>query len=121
MMELDDTYHKLRRLSPKVTGSLVRMRSETFQDTAVPGKYKLLAALAVVVATKCEPCIKGYTKLAVEAGATQSELVEFLNVAITESGCPGEQWAMIALGTYADLETGKSVDTDICCNEEDAK
>ncbi len=120
-MELDDTYDKLRRLSPKVTGGLVRMRSETFKDAAVPGRHKLLAALAIVVATKCEPCIKGYTKLAFEAGATQSELVEFLNVAITESGCPGEQWAMIALRTYADLEAGKSVNVDICCREENIK
>lgn len=118
---MENTYDKLRRLSPKVTGGLVRMRSETFKDVTVPGKYKLLAALAVVVATKCEPCIKGYTKLAYEAGATETELVEFLNVAITESGCPGEQWAMIALRTYADLETGKSVNAVICCREENVK
>jgi hypothetical protein len=31
-----------------------------------------------------------------EIGTTQAEPVEFLNVAITESGCPGEPWAMIA-------------------------
>lgn len=117
-MMTGNMYDKLRRLSPKVTGSLIRMRSETFKDAAVPGKYKLLAALAIVVATKCEPCIKGYTKLAYDAGATETELVEFLNVAIIESGCPGEQWAMIALRTYADLETGKSVNADICCREE---
>ena len=52
-------YDELRRLSPKVTGGLVRMRSETFKDEAVPAKYKILAALSIVVATKCEPCIKG--------------------------------------------------------------
>lgn len=120
-MMVGDMHDKLRRLSPKVTGGLVRMRSETFKDAAVAAKYKLLAALAIVVATKCEPCIKGYTKLAYEAGATETELVEFLNVAITESGCPGEQWAMIALRTYADLETGKSVNADICCREENVK
>jgi hypothetical protein len=28
--------------------------------------------------------------MAYEAGTSESELVEFLNVAITESGCPGE-------------------------------
>lgn len=111
-------YDKLRRLSPKVTGSLVRMRSETFKDATVPAKYKILAALSIVVATKCEPCIKGYTKMAYEAGTSENELIEFLNVAITESGCPGEQWAMLALKTYSDLEKGIKVDADLCCSDD---
>lgn len=114
---MGNMYDMLRRRSPKVTGSLIRMRSETFRDADVPGKYKLLTALTIVVATKCEPCIKGYTKLAFQAGATETELVEFLNVAITESGCPGEQWAMIALETYERLQAGENVSTDICCQE----
>lgn len=113
----EDTYRKLRRLSPKVTGSLVRMRGETFKDDVVPAKYKILGALGIVVATKCEPCIKGYVKMAFEAGATQDELIEFLNVAITESGCPGEQWAMLALGTYGQLDGGGQVDVDLCCHD----
>jgi len=115
----DILYDKFRRLSPKVTGGLIRMRSETFKDSAVPAKYKILSALAIVVATKCEPCIKGYTKMAYDAGATEDELVEFLNVAITESGCPGEQWALLALKTYGDLNAGKRIDAaEICCREE---
>jgi len=113
-----NTYAKLRRLSPIVTGGLVKMRSETFKDASVPAKYKILAALAVVVATKCEPCIKGYSKMAYDAGTTEDELVEFLNVAITEAGCPGEQWAMLALKTFGDLEAGINVNADICCQEE---
>ncbi len=112
-------YDKFRRLSPKVTGGLISMRSETFKDSAVPAKYKILSALAIVVATKCEPCIIGYTKMAYEAGITEAELVEFLNVAITESGCPGEQWALIALKTYGDIDAGKKIEaTDVCCRDE---
>lgn len=116
-MMSENTYEKLRRLSPKVTGSLVRMRAETFKDAAVPAKYKILGALGIVVVTKCEPCIKGYTKMALEAGTTQDELIEFLNVAITESGCPGEQWAMLALDTYGQLDSGGQVDVDLCCHD----
>jgi AhpD family alkylhydroperoxidase len=115
----EQLYDKLRRLSPKVTGGLIRMRSDTFKDSAVPAKFKILSALAIVVATKCEPCIIGYTKMAYEVGTTEVELVEFLNVAITETGCPGEQWAMIALKTYSELEAGKRyVEADICCHDE---
>jgi len=38
---------------------------------------------------------------------------------VTESGCPGEQWAMIGLKAYSDLEAGKKFEAaDICCHEE---
>ena len=54
-----------------------------------------------------------------DAGTTETELVDLLNTAITESGCPGEQWAMIALKTYGDLHAGKKVDAaEICCRDE---
>ena len=70
----EQVYDLLRRLSPKVTGGLIRMRSDTFRDSAVPAKYKILSALAIVVATKCEPCISGYTKMAYEAGTAEAHL-----------------------------------------------
>lgn len=60
----EDLYQELRRLSPKVTGGLIRMREDTFRDGAVPARYKILTALVVVVVTKCESCIKAYTKMA---------------------------------------------------------
>jgi AhpD family alkylhydroperoxidase len=109
------TYEDLRRLTPKVTGGLVRMRQETFKDAVVPRKYKILAALAIVVVTKCEACLRAYTKMAFEAGVTRDELIEFLNVAITEGGCPGEQWAMKAYQVYLDLEGGAVIEEEVCC------
>lgn len=109
------TYQDFRKQTPKVTGSLVRMRQETFKDAVVPAKYKILAALSIVIVTKCEPCIKAYTKMAVKAGVTQDEFIEFLNVSITEGGCPGEQWAMMAYGVYMDLLGGAVIDGEVCC------
>jgi hypothetical protein len=40
----ENLYSELRKLTPKVTGGLVRMREETFKDASVPAKYKILAA-----------------------------------------------------------------------------
>lgn len=108
-------YEEFRKLSPKVTGGLVRMREETFRDDAVPARYKMLAALAIVVVTKCEPCIRAYAKMAYDAGVTEKELLEFLNVAMTESGCPGEQWAMKALQAFRELRQGKQFEEEVCC------
>ncbi len=55
--------------------------------------------------------------MAFQAGTTDQELVEFLNVAMTESGCPGEQWAMKAFQVFKDLQNGQQVEGDICCKE----
>jgi len=109
-------YEEFRKLTPKVTGGLVRMREETFKDDAVPAKYKILAAaLAIVTVTKCEPCIRAYAKMAYQADVTEKELLEFLNVAMTEGGCPGEQWAMKALWAYRELQKGKQIEEEVCC------
>lgn len=110
-----DLYAEFRRLSPKVTGGLVRMREETFKDSSVAAKYKVLAALAIVVVTKCEPCIRAYAKLAHRHGVKEEELLEFLNVAMTEGGCPAEQWAMKAYQAYRELLNGKEVEEEVCC------
>lgn len=112
----EDIRTEFRKITPKVTGGLVRMREETFKDAAVPAKYKALAALAIVVVEKCEPCIEAYVRMAVEKGATKDELVEFLNVAMTEGGCPGEEWALKAYGCYKRIAEGEAVlEGGSCC------
>lgn len=116
-----DIYAEFRKLSPKVTGGLVRMRAETFRDEAVLAKYKILCALAIVIVEKCEPCLKAYTKMAYKAGATREEFVEFLNVSITEGGCPGEEWALKAHQVWKELEEGQDIEEEICCDVEEAK
>lgn len=117
----ENLYAEYRKLSPKVTGGLIRMRSAVFSDGAVPAKYKILCALAVVVVDKCEPCLRAYTKMAFNAGVSKEEFIEFLDVAITESGCPGEEWAIKAYGVWKDLEQGKAVKEEVCCNIEEAR
>ncbi len=99
--ETTKLFEELRRASPKVTGALVRMREATYTDGAVPAKYKVLTALAISVVIKCEPCLRAYTRMAREQyGVSFEEFIEFLNVAMTMGGCPGEEWALKALGYW---------------------
>jgi len=114
----ENFYAEFRKSSPKVTGGLVRMREETFRDGAIAAKYKILSALVVVVVTKCEPCINAYAKMAYHAGVTREELLEMLNVAMTEGGCPAEQWAMKAYRVFLDLSEGKEVEGEVCCSSD---
>ncbi|MBI4546540.1 MAG: carboxymuconolactone decarboxylase family protein [Ignavibacteriae bacterium] len=113
----DGLFTEFRKLSPKVTGGLVRMRDEAYADGTVPGKYKLLTALAISVAIRCEPCIKAYVRMAIERGIAEQELIEFLNVAITMQGCPGEEWALKAFNAYKEYTTGNPTPlNESCCD-----
>ncbi len=113
--EAETLFSELRRLSPKVTGGLVRMRQEAYRDAAVAAKYKLLAAMAISVAIRCEPCIRAYVKMAHEKGVTQDELIEFLEVAMTMQGCPGEEWALKAYAAYKECTSGEQPTTSTAC------
>jgi AhpD family alkylhydroperoxidase len=114
LMTLPETklFEELRRASPKVTGALMRMREATYTDGAVPAKYKVLTALAISIVIKCEPCIRAYTRMARDHyGVSFEEFIEFLNVAMTMGGCPGEEWALKAL-SYWNSSIG---DGTVCC------
>jgi AhpD family alkylhydroperoxidase len=115
--ENDSLFIEMRKLSPKVTGGIMRAREASYEDGNVLGKYKLLTAMAISIAIRCEPCIRAYVKMAVDRGVRQEELIEFLNVAMTMQGCPGEEWAIKAYAAYKEIVGGLTVATDSssCC------
>ncbi|MEW6543122.1 MAG: carboxymuconolactone decarboxylase family protein [Nitrospirota bacterium] len=108
-------FEELRRLSPKVTGGLLRMRQEAYRDGAVPARYKLLAALAVSIAIRCEPCIRAYVRMAYDKGVSQEEFIEFLEVAMTMQGCPGEEWALKAYAAYKERADSQPPPVEVAC------
>ena len=107
---------ELARLSPEITASIAKMRQVAYTTGEVPSKYKLLTAAAMSVAIRCEPCIRAYVEWAAKKGATKEELVEFLNVAMTMQGCPGEEWALKALAAYDELIEGRTSENNGCCS-----
>lgn len=108
-------FEEFRRLSPKVTGGLLRMRQEAYRDATVAAKYKLLTAMAISIAIRCEPCIRAYVKMAYEKGISQEELIEFLEVAITMQGCAGEEWALKAWTAYKESISGDQASSSAQC------
>ncbi len=109
-------FTEFRRLSPKVTGGLLRMRQEAYRDATVPAKYKLLTAMAISIALRCEPCIRAYVHMAHDKGISREEFIEFLEVAMTMQGCPGEEWALKAYEAYKQLVTDtRPSGIDACC------
>ncbi len=112
-------FAELRKLSPGVTGGLLRMRQQAYRDGAVAAKYKLLTAMAISIAIRCEPCIRAYVKMAQAKDVSQDELIEFLEVAMTMQGCPGEEWALKAYAAYKECMDGQTgLETPFCCKND---
>ena len=105
---METVTQELARLSPEITASIASMRRVAYNTGQVPSKYKLLTAAAMSVVIRCEPCIRAYVEWAAKKGATKQELIEFLNVAMTMQGCPGEEWALKALRAYDELHQGST-------------
>ncbi len=121
-MTEETLFSELRRLSPKVTGGIMRMRQAAYEDGKVAGRYKLLAAMAISITLRCEPCIRAYVKMALDKGTNQEEFIEFLNVAMTMQGCPGEEWSLKAFAFYKEFSSGRTQEVaESCCPTHELK
>ena len=76
---------------------LLELEKAAFSEGALPVKVKELMALAISIATKCEPCIEWHTQQALEAGATDADLFETIDVAMEMGGGPAQAYARYAL------------------------
>jgi AhpD family alkylhydroperoxidase len=72
---------KRRELAPKPLEAFKAFSASVFADGALPGKTKQLIAVAVAHVTQCPYCIRGHTKSALKAGATEQEIMEAIWVA----------------------------------------
>ena len=70
-----------RALAPDIHAAFDGFSKAVFRDGALPEKTKQLIAVAVAHTTQCPYCIKGHTKAALKAGATEQQIMEAIWVA----------------------------------------
>ena len=70
-----------RALAPDTQAAFDAFSRAVFADGALAAKTKQIIAVAVAHVTQCPYCIKGHTKAALRAGATENELMEAVWVA----------------------------------------
>lgn len=80
-----------RALAPETNAAFEAFSRQVFAEGALSARMKQIIAVAVAHVTQCPYCIKGHTKAALRAGATEAELMEAVWVAAE----------MRAGGTYA--------------------
>ncbi|MGH8114272.1 MAG: carboxymuconolactone decarboxylase family protein [Rhodanobacteraceae bacterium] len=76
-----DIAHKRRSLAPAPLEAFQDFSRAVFADGALPAVIKQLIAVAVAHTTQCPYCIKGHTKSALKAGATEQQVMEAIWVA----------------------------------------
>lgn len=72
---------KRRELAPAQQAAFDKFGQAVFAAGALDAKTKQIIAVAVAHVTQCPYCIKGHTKAALKAGATEQELMEAVWVA----------------------------------------
>jgi len=108
----------LKELSPEIHNALEHVRNVAYGDGEVPGKHKLLVALAIAASVKCEPCVRMYAEKAAKAGASRDEAVEILNVTMAMGGCVGEAWVHKALVAFENFSRKRPAPATVATSDE---
>lgn len=95
--ELQQLVGRLQEAAPEVTRGFAALHRGALAEGALDAKTKELMAVAISVATHCDPCIAYHVHDALRAGATREELAETIGVAVMMAGGPGLTYGAQAL------------------------
>ena len=74
------------------------------RDGTLSGKVKELIALGIAICVRCDGCITFHVHDAIRTGASQSEIVETIGVAILMGGAPSVIYGSQALEALKEFE-----------------
>jgi AhpD family alkylhydroperoxidase len=94
---LEERLAQFGKEMPGPMTGFARLHKKAVEDGALNGKTKELMALAISIAIRCEGCIAYHVHDAIQAGATRSELLETLGVALFMGGGPASIYAAHAM------------------------
>jgi len=60
--------------------TFVELEKKTFKDGALKKRHKELIAIGISLVNSCESCLEWHIKQALDAGATQEEIIEAIEV-----------------------------------------
>ncbi len=79
------------------------MEKAAFEDGALPKKAKELIAVGISVVIDCESCMQWHIEQAAQAGASQREVLEAVEVGMEMGGGPATASARFALDVMEDV------------------
>lgn len=92
-----EAHARLLASKSRVYQAFLEMERAAYSDGALSKKQKELIAIGISVATDCESCMQWHIEQAASAGASESEVLEAVEVGIEMAGGPGTVSARFAL------------------------
>ena len=105
--ELQGLMVGLGRELPGPMGGFGALHKAATAKGALDTKTKELIALGIAVAIRCESCISFHVHDALAAGATRSEVLDTLGVAVMMGGGPAAMYACDAFTALEQFESEK--------------
>lgn len=105
--EWPSTMNTMKGRTPDIGKAFGPFFKELMKDGALPVKYKELIALAIGVATHCEPCIYAHVEKALKSGATGAEIMEAAGVAVMMGGGPAYTHAPLVAAALNHFESSQ--------------
>ena len=103
--EMAVAVRELRAGTPDVMKEFSALARAALEPKALDVKTKELIALAISVATRCDPCIAFHAESAVKQGATRDEIMEAMGIAVYMGAGPSVMYAAQAVEAYNQFKT----------------
>jgi len=101
----------LRTSTPEVMKSFNELGKSATSSGVLDAKTKELIALALSVASRCDPCIGFHAKALVKLGATRQEVDETLGVTTYMGGGPSLMYAANAIAAFDEFARAAALKT----------
>jgi len=108
--EMTTAVRELRAGTPDVMKEFSALARAALEPKALDVKTKELIALAISVATRCDPCIAFHAQSAVTQGATRDEIMETMGIAVYMGAGPSVMYAARAIEAYNQFKAPAPVD-----------
>ena len=102
-MPTGELTRKRREFAPAVDHAFREFSRQVFAAGALDGKTKQIIAVAVAHVTQCPYCIRGHTKAARAAGASEQEIMEAIWVAAEMRAGGAYAHSTLALDTVEEV------------------
>ena len=95
------------KANPDIMTGFTMLHKAAGSDGALDAKTKELMALAIGIAVRCDGCIAFHVHDALEAGASEDEIVDTIGVAIMMGGGPAVVYGSAALVALKQFQLDK--------------
>jgi AhpD family alkylhydroperoxidase len=104
LQEVQQLLTRLRSDYPDLITPFLKFIRTVEDQGALDVKTKKLIEVALAVALKCEWCIAHHTKTALDAGASEAEVIEACGAAILMAGAPAMMATQLVLNAIDELK-----------------